>query len=106
MNRYSKIKFYILHLKKKVKWPKSEDAGFSVKNHSSYLTNFGQSFFKLVVKGVKDFINLDNFKNINNGLDIFEDEILDELLMHASLCVKSAQQFHGREDLINGVVFL
>ena len=36
-------------------------------------------------------------------MSIFENELLDEVLMHAYFCVKCALKFHGREDLLNDV---
>ena len=76
----------------------------SDKSYTPYLVEFGQLFFKSIIKSVKEFISLEHSNNANrNSMSIFDNELLDEVLMHAHFCVKCALKFHGREDLLNEV---
>ena len=90
----------------KINWPDSPNTELSDKIYAPYLIEFGQLFFKSVIKSVKEFIAMENSKiSRDNNLNIFEDELLEEMLMHSYLCVKYALKFHGREDLLNEVIF-
>ena len=90
----------------KINWPDSPNIELSDKIYAPYLVEFGQLFFKSIIKCAKEFIATENSRNDHiNNLNIFENELLDEILMHSYLCVKCALKFHGREDLLNEVYF-
>lgn len=79
-------------------------SGVSLKTHQEYLNNFGQTFFKTVIKQTNEFLKENNMKNIE--LSSFEEEIFQDLFDHATLCEKCALKFYGREDLLAKVIFL
>lgn len=82
-----------------VKWDK--DYGVSLKSHPEYIKNFGETFYEQVKKLIDQ--NQQKEKNI---LNLYEKELLQEVLDHASFCNFTVDKFHGRADVLDKVNLL
>ena len=84
-----------------VKW--STESGISLSTHSDYIEKFGETFYEqvklLIDRNQKE-------KNYFENLSSEDAELLQEVLDHAYFCVKTAEKFKGRNDILDQVKFI
>ena len=65
------------------------------------MNQFGTSFYGLVMNSIEKCAKVRS--SIDNHLDKYDSELIEEIIDHAHMCQANATKFHGRQKLIKKV---
>ena len=84
----------------KVKW--SKEHGISLESHQDYIKSFADTFYEqcklLIDRNQQDHSEF-------SFLSKDDESLITEILDHAYFCNETAEKFHGRNDLLDQVLF-